>query len=232
MKGEKVQKAFMSQFGSFTTNKKFLKAAVFIIKTIILLITTSVTWSVYRLSNICRNMGRQIGKIPIIGQNVSRYLMKYGKRQQSGIKVMKDEDGILKTARTESLSLRRLFANIVGILLNPLIRMQCFAATNAVTTTEENTSSTTQGFARNAEKSLSTGKEYLPSQIENSAAARATSLTTTENAKDVYNITVEDVGCYYANGILVSNCDCATMVIERGSMIMGATDAEILADFF
>ena len=29
--------------------------------------------------------------------------------------------------------------------------------------------------------------------------------------EDVYNITVENAGCYYANGILVSNCDAATM---------------------
>ena len=29
--------------------------------------------------------------------------------------------------------------------------------------------------------------------------------------EDVYNITVENAGCYYANGILVSNCDTASM---------------------
>ena len=27
---------------------------------------------------------------------------------------------------------------------------------------------------------------------------------------DVYNLTVESAGCYYANGILVSNCDALT----------------------
>ena len=230
-KDEKVQKVFMLQFGNFITNKKFLKATAFIIKTIILLITTSVTWSVYRLSNTCRNTGKKIGKIRNIGQKVLKYLMKYGNPQLNGIKVKKDENGTLKTARTESSSLRRLFVNIVEKLSNPHILTLCSAATNAVTTTEENTSSTTQGFARNAEKSLNTEKEFQLNPIENSAAARATSQTTTGNARDVYNITVDAVGCYYANGILVSNCDCATMIIERGSLICGASDSEILSDF-
>ena len=230
-KGERVQIVFMSQFGSFLTNKKFQKATAFIIKTITLLITTLVTWSVYRLSNTYRNTGKKIGKIRIIGRKVSRYLTKYENPRPNGIKVKKDENGTFKTARTESLSLRRLFVNIVEKLLNPHILTRCFAATNAVTTTEENMSLTTQGFAKSAEKSSNTEKEYLLNQIENSAAARATYLTTIENAKDVYNITVEDVGCYYANGILVSNCDCATMVIERGSLITGASDEQIMADF-
>ena len=230
-KGEKVQKVFMSQFGNFITSGKYQKAIAFIIKTIILLITTLATWSAYRLSNICLSIAGRIGKVLNTAKKWLTPNIYVVRQHQSGTEVKKGENGTLKTARIESSSLRRLFVNIVEKLLNPHIPTRCFAATNAVTTTEENTSLTTQGFAKNAEKSSNTEKAYLLNQIENSAAARATSLTAIENAKDVYNITVEDVGCYYANGILVSNCDCATMVIERGSLISGASDEQILADF-
>lgn len=31
----------------------------------------------------------------------------------------------------------------------------------------------------------------------------------------VYNLTVEGAGCYYANGILVSNCDCTSGALRQ-----------------
>ena len=38
-----------------------------------------------------------------------------------------------------------------------------------------------------------------------------------EPRKKVYNIKVEDVGVYYANGILVSNCDTLMYAIQVSS---------------
>ena len=31
----------------------------------------------------------------------------------------------------------------------------------------------------------------------------------------VFNLTVDDVSCYYANGILTHNCDCVIMAMFR-----------------
>ena len=39
-----------------------------------------------------------------------------------------------------------------------------------------------------------------------------------QEKKPVYNITVDKDGVYYANGILVSNCDAVTMLIENYSL--------------
>ena len=37
----------------------------------------------------------------------------------------------------------------------------------------------------------------------------------------VYNITVEEAHCYYANGVLVSNCDCLQYValVVHGNLV-------------
>jgi BRCT domain type II-containing protein len=57
------------------------------------------------------------------------------------------------------------------------------------------------------------GKPFLQQHIEQKLAQ--------ENVKNVYNLKVENAGCYYANGILVSNCDSEAMfgseIIEEGS---------------
>ena len=34
--------------------------------------------------------------------------------------------------------------------------------------------------------------------------------------RPVYNLTIEDVGCFYANGILVSNCDAMIYAVNVG----------------
>jgi len=227
---EKAQKAFMSQFGSFITNKKFLKAIAFIIKTIILLITTSVTWSVYRLSNTCRSIARRIGNTLNIGKKWQIPNRNVVRPHQSGTEAKKEGNGIENT-HIASENCESAFVGSAEKVSCQTKSTHGFAAKNAVRTTEETMNSNIRLSVKSAARYFSTEKDQLDNQIESSVAVLVTSRTTTENARDVYNITVEDVGCYYANGILVSNCDCATMVIERGSLISGASDEQILSDF-
>lgn len=45
--------------------------------------------------------------------------------------------------------------------------------------------------------------------------ARVDSLSVGEEKKPVYNLTVADAHCYYANGVLVHNCDTTIMALMR-----------------
>lgn len=65
MKDDDMRKDFMWRFGSIIRDRRFLQATRFIIKTATLLITTSATWSVYRLLNTvsCGGRARRPGSI-------------------------------------------------------------------------------------------------------------------------------------------------------------------------
>lgn len=94
MKEEDMRKDCMWRFGNFITKKKYQKGIMFIIKTVILLITTFLTWSVYQLGNICHNKRRKIGKIQNIERQQKKDLRKFKKKQKNGTKVKKEEHGI------------------------------------------------------------------------------------------------------------------------------------------
>ena len=56
------------------------------------------------------------------------------------------------------------------------------------------------------------------SSASTSGSASVLSVATTLDGgtqADVYNLSVEGAECYYANGILVHNCDCVTMAVAR-----------------
>jgi len=76
MKAEKVRKDFMLRFGSMVQGKEYLKAIVFTIKTMTLLITTLATLSVFRLGNIFRIMQKRILKVVNIEKETKKILTK------------------------------------------------------------------------------------------------------------------------------------------------------------
>lgn len=229
--GEDMQKDFMSLFGSFITNGKYLKVIVFIIKTITLLITTSATWSVYRFVNICRSIGRKIGKTKNFVKDTFIYLNQSVKTQLRGTKAMKGEHGTEKMLSTEKLKTKFVFVGTAVAAFCRLLRTPSIVVIAAENNTEEEITSHTQVSVRNVVESLGTAKESQVSLTESSVPSLVQPLIETTIERDVYNITVEDVGCYYANGILVSNCDVLTAIIERGSLVGGDSDEKILSDF-
>ena len=59
-------------------------------------------------------------------------------------------------------------------------------------------------------------KEFARHAVKNSQHITSCTSFAAQNANSgfmpVYNLTVEKAGCYFANGILVSNCDSASCV--------------------
>lgn len=230
MKDGKVLRDFMWRFGNFITKGKFLKAIVFIIKMVILLITTSATWSVYRLSCICQNISRRNGLTKNIERRQRCNLIWRGKKLMNGTEAKTEENGIQSTQEINKSEPRNwsVLIAVKRFIQNVVIRF------SAVTNAENNIgqgNSTMLEYARSVVRNSDMESQIQVSQIENSAPFHVIQPTTTSIA-DVYNITVETDGCYYANGILVSNCDCLTGIVEKCEDIFNmVSDEQLSKDF-
>ena len=216
IEGGKIRKDFMLRFGNFIAERKFREAFVFIIKTATLLITSLAIWSAYRFGNICKSIWRKICKIRNMSPRISGLWKKQESRQKIGIEAKKDANGIGNTQNLLILqpatSKPAYNAEENSYHIN---RAQNFAATDAAKSIEHETFDLS-GYAKNVEKNSDTGKENLHRRIGNSAASLAELDTQTKTEKRaVYNLTIEGAHCYYANGILVSNCDMLTGIYEK-----------------
>lgn len=229
IKEEKILKDFMLRFGNFIIKKKFQTAFVFIIKTMMFLISTLIIWSVYQLSNICRIMLKKIMKMKFMSLKIKRIWNQLDTKHQNGIRVKKDENGTKKWQKVEFLKRNNLLVKIVGTLSYLFTRIHCFVVkVVGVNSGIKNQKLNMQENVLSAEKNLN------PKKQKNNKSERLVqnhvlinSITKTE---DVYNITVEDAGCYYANGILVSNCDVLTAIIEKKDEGFRVEDIEIYND--
>lgn len=174
-----VLKDFMLQFGSFIRGKRFLKAISFITKTIILLITISLIWSVYQGSNILNYIKKTVINGAIV-RKPKNILKKLENSQKNGIAQKKEESGIAKIQK-DSLK-----------------------------------ESEKQKLVRCVEGNIKlAGKQK-------SANAVGMQNITEKNERDlkpVYNLTIASDSVYYANRVLVSNCDtlCDAVDIAFGS---------------
>lgn len=83
-----------------------------------------------------------------------------------------------------------------------------------------------QRFARSVAKSF----RRLRAGLQSAAMrAQVESLVESGEKKPVYNLTVADAHCYYANGVLVHNCDSMTLALMRfrqGGLISIGADEE------
>lgn len=201
---------YIEQYGN-TTMGKSQKGIIYIIKIVILITTTFLIWSVYQLGNICRNILKKIGKMKNIEekcQNKCLEIAQDNKNVKNGIKVKKVNNGIKNMERKildhTKKNKKKEYAIFVNknILQNKLIKNIVLLNAN-----KKELTCNTQKFAKYVEKNFSL-------QVISLRLVQ-------ENVKEVYNIKVKDAGCYYANGILVSNCDSAALfgseIIEENS---------------
>lgn len=226
MRGGSMPKDFMLRFGKMLMGWKFRKAIAFIIKTETLSIMTSVTWSAYRCANICRIMARRICKILNLGKGTKSNLTLQEKRLMSGIEAKKAGNGTANTQRARRSFLKTLYARTVGSIFSPSTEQPCSAAMHVEKNIGVETSNTSE-YASNVERSSDMGRVVVEKEIGNSAVFHAVQHTQTCTEK-VYNIKVDKDGCYYANGILVSNCDAVTGVIE----MMNQSNGDLSGIFF
>ena len=208
-----MPKDFMWRFGKMLTECQFRKAVAFTTKMATLTITTLAIWSVYRATNICRYMHERICREKNTGKTYVEISTEQERKQMNGTEVKREEHG---TANIQNIRLgctKRLSARIVASISSLFSKTQCSAATNAVSNIEQRSINMSE-CASSAEKSSTMASVTLEQKIDNFAAYHAAQHTTTSIA-NVYNIKVDKDGCFYANGILVSNCDCLTMTVEH-----------------
>jgi hypothetical protein len=173
---ESMLRDCMWLFGNFIAGKQFKKAILFIIRMVIVLITTIATWNVFLISNILKCMLRNVKEFLLQSLRLTTLIVSESK-QKHGIEVMKAENGIGKMLKTVSIKLRNIFAAFVKKNSKQNHVMQDTALTNAI-------------------------NSMKPKEREN------------EETQDVYNLCVNGIGVYYANDILVSNCDTMAYAID------------------
>lgn len=214
IKIENMPKDFMQRFGNFIIKKKFLKAIVFIIKTVILLTMTSIIWNWLKLVNTFQCIQKKIIK-KIKKSNLDIFIQ-CKKKQKNGIKVKRVENGIQDTVKRYFQKENQLKKN-VNIVTKNMKRCNFgvnFVLINAVIIIKEKIlcGLILKLFVKFVENNL---KENI---IGNQKKCQEHAQQVVNQKLDmqlVYNLKVKDVGVYYANNILVSNCDCLTGVYEK-----------------
>jgi hypothetical protein len=165
-----------------------------------ILTTTIATWSVFQTGNILNTMRTTEGVNAL--KKTGNILKRSGRWLPNGIKVMLAKNGIAKM-------LKNLFARSFTIgnipafaaaknLLAKFRREHIFAANYALADTDANILEPLHPNVLSVEKNLQPQKQQPLIESEKHAQ---------ENAPEVYRLSVSGFGVYYANGVLVSNCD-------------------------
>ena len=189
LKSASIPRDFMLRFGSMLLAGMFRQAGTFITKTATRLITTLLIWSVYRLG-ITQNYLRTL-----IGSGCERILIESGRLQRGGMVLRLALSGIagMPWLSGRLQELKALFASIVPTPLSPQWAIQNIAPQGAATL--PGSLSSPVAFA--ARYSSAPRKENRQSVLGPAVPA----------LEPVFNLTVEPQHVYYANGVLVSNCD-------------------------
>jgi phage terminase large subunit-like protein len=169
IKGGKILKDFMWQFGNFIIKKQFQRAILFTIKMGILLIITLAIWSIYQGSNILKSQKELIlKKLKDIWQKLG-YWLRNGirvKRERNGIGNMQENNGVNQEKAKENVNYAEKNFGHIKI--------------------EE-------------KKNYIVAEDVILKQTKNEIEK--------ENLFEVYNLLIDKDRVYYANGILVGNCD-------------------------
>jgi phage terminase large subunit-like protein len=187
MLGDDARKDFTSRFGNFITSGQYRVALRFSIKTAILITTTLATWTAYRFGNIVA-LSRD-GRTPA-RQQCSYTSKESAISQRNGTPHQRGVNGIVSTLKE------------FGRILGSSIAFASFAVSPSSRSTRQECSA---GIYARTE--IGRGDTLEPSQQETKPHGR-------KLKKPVYNLTIEDAHCYYANGILVGNCDGLTTLLN------------------
>lgn len=204
IKDERVHKDFTDRFGSIIQAKQYLKAMKFITKMATLITTTTATYSVYHGANTLKYI-----RTKATGA-LTPLLNMLGKKQSSGTRASKAERGIEKAQRGAGRlgSLLQRIACFVRTNIKPHSLTLYFATTTAAGTIEPE-------LVKNS--SVQSAIKTSLSSIHVQSIAQKNVKQNQDEGVNVYNITVKEAGCYYANGVLVSNCDVLATIYERAA---------------
>jgi len=177
----------MLRFGSFILAGQYRQATKFTTKMATLSISSLIIWSAYRKACIDAFLSGSMWK------GAWHFSKVYGRWPPVGTDLRLAGNGIADTRQSQS-----------GSLAFRLIRTLC-AGREAVS-----------GVVPN----LSSGILAESIAVPNANGRRAdmpeeNTLSSTLTLRRVYNLSVEGAHCYFANGVLVHNCDSATMALSH-----------------
>jgi len=229
IRSEGEPKDFMSLFGSITLGELFQKAMRSITLTAIPLIVSLRIWSAYRGAIIDQCLRRiLIEKKFSPNSNKSGLLQKLGTRLQkaaSGIESMLSNpfrNQVTSDHRSDlldCLNVRSVARNLSVETSETLFVPRRAPAKNSTEQEAKAYRSAGNTFASGVEQS-SPGPDLHRYSVVSGAFMKEEGFSL-ENyrpirtMRQVYNLSVEESPCYYANGILVHNCDCASSALRR-----------------
>jgi len=186
MQEEKVLKDCMLPFMSFIRVKQYQKAMLYIIKMATLSTTQLIILSAWKSGNIANFINQKIQK------NKLNILQKLGQKPPNGINQKKDMLGIKNTQKVPSTTKKGLKEHVWYVVknLNHLLVLPNVVQKN-VQDQHVGNEERQMDTMKNAEKNENLGKQ------------------------PVYNLTTEPSHTFYANNVLVSNCDAVSSAIGR-----------------
>lgn len=208
----KIRRGFMSLFGNTTVARKSLKGMRFITKMVIHITTILTTLSVYHVVNTAKRLSKT-------KKNAVSTLKKYALLLLSGTGAKKAVHGIESKAgrHTQKESILSMFVSTAARRIKRAIREKTASVHIIVKSNGDITMNTS--LPRVCANGAANRSHTRPEPAEktkyvNSAASLAAQATSTPNAVPVYNLTVEGEHLYFANGVLVHNCDATTQALR------------------
>lgn len=204
-KAGKLPKGSMWLYGNSSLGKLCLKGFISIIRTATLSITNLAILSVYHGMNTARKL---ITKL----KGSKNILTRCGRLQVHGIEAKKEEVGIASMLKKGF----RPFINVSVRFVAPFLRQKVQTEGSAQESVKPNTDGITS-VIRSQKNAKSVVKSSLPSRVEaENPELHAPELVAESwgGIEPVYNLCVSDVHMFFANGVLVHNCDATTQALN------------------
>lgn len=204
-KAGKLRKGSMWLYGNSSLGKLCLKGFISIIRTATLSITNLAILSVYHGMNTARKL---ITKL----KGSKSILTRCGRLQVHGIEAKKEEVGIASMLKKGF----RPFINVSVRFVAPFLRQKVQTEGSAQESVKPNTDGITS-VIRSQKNAKSVVKSSLPSRVEaENPELHAPELVAESwgGIEPVYNLCVSDVHMFFANGVLVHNCDATTQALN------------------
>lgn len=204
-KAGKLRKGSMWLYGNSSLGKLCLKGFISIIRTATLSITNLAILSVYHGMNTARKL---ITKL----KGSKNILTRCGRLQVHGIEAKKEEVGIASMLKKGF----RPFINVSVRFVAPFLRQKVQTEGSAQESVKPNTDGITS-VIRSQKNAKSVVKSSLPSRVEAENPELPAPELVAESwggIEPVYNLCVSDVHMFFANGVLVHNCDATTQALN------------------
>ena len=208
---EKILKDFMLRCGNFIMEGKFLKGMLFIIKTITHLIMTSLIWNVYLLQNIMKFTDKEEVNMEKAKNNLN-ILKKLENLQKNGTQVKKEKNGIGNILKKKWIR-KDILKSVPNVDKNLKLAEQAQYVKN-VEINYFNENCEINDMEQYLDKYSNEFALYVEQNLKQRSQEK--NIVAKSVPRPVYNLTIQDVGCFYANGILVSNCDAMVYAIQIG----------------